>query len=400
MEETAANLRHITGAVYVARLGTLSEAARSINLSQPALTQGLARLERSVGVALFARTNNGMVETEAGRIYVTRARRGLDYLQRWGQILGQPNIWRLLTLGQLRCVIAAVEGGGFRSAAAAMGRNVSTVSRACHDIEALAGTPLFEKTSHGLHATRQAVVLARLAGLALNEFRQAAFDARGWQGSYEGRLDIGSLPLLQAAILPAALKRFAGDFPGVAPRVAEGSYGALSRALLRGELDLLVGALRRDDLPEGLAQVALFTDRLCVVAGPGHPLARARTVEPAMLAGFPWVAPRRGAPSRRHFDALHDRLQVPPGVPMPIETGSHTMMKGLLLDSERLTVVSAMQVADELARGALARIALPLPDSDRAIGYTYRSDWLPSVPQQRFVDILREVVAQALPAAA
>ena len=80
---------------------------------------------------------------------------------------------------------------------------------------------------------------------------------------------------------------------------------------------------------------------------------------------------------------------------MPIGTGSHSVLKALLIGSDRLSVASAMQVKHEVASGALVRIGAPVHDADRPIGYAHRRDWLPSVPQARFLDILREVVETA-----
>ena len=47
----------------VARLGTLSAAARSAHLSQPAVTQAIANVEQYFGAALFARSSAGETDT-------------------------------------------------------------------------------------------------------------------------------------------------------------------------------------------------------------------------------------------------------------------------------------------------------------------------------------------------
>lgn len=388
------NLRHLAGVLAVAECGTISEAARRINLSQPALTQGVARIEAALGVALFLRGGAGMHLTEPGEVFARRLRRGLDFLARGAQAAGQANLHRIVTLGQLRCLIAAVEQGGFRPAAAHLGREVSTVSRACREVEQQAGVSLFETTSSGLQPTRQAEELSRLAKLALTEFGQAIYDVKGWQGSFEGRLAIGCLPLVQTSILPEALIRFTPEFPAIAPRVVDGYYASLARGLRRGDLDLLLGALRQGDLPEGLVQTRLFSDPLVVVARPGHPLLEQGEVTVQMLADYPWVAPRQGAPARAYFERLRAEMRVPEGVPQPIETGSHSVLRGVLFGSDRLTLISGSQVRRDLALNLMARVPIDLPDSARDIGVTHREDWLPGLPQARFLEIVREVVAE------
>ena len=68
-EPAALNL-HLQQLVYlreVERAGTLTEAAARLHISQPALSQSLAELERRLGVRLFERSGRRRVLTDAGR---------------------------------------------------------------------------------------------------------------------------------------------------------------------------------------------------------------------------------------------------------------------------------------------------------------------------------------------
>lgn len=58
----------------IAREGSLSAAARRLTLAQPTLGRHLDRLEASLGVALFARGQRGLVLTEAGQAVLPHAR--------------------------------------------------------------------------------------------------------------------------------------------------------------------------------------------------------------------------------------------------------------------------------------------------------------------------------------
>jgi len=64
--------------VAVARLGSFTAAARSIGLTQSAVTKGVADLERQLGFAIFHRTARGVLLTERGRDFVERAARLLE----------------------------------------------------------------------------------------------------------------------------------------------------------------------------------------------------------------------------------------------------------------------------------------------------------------------------------
>ena len=59
--------------VALARHGHFGEAAEHLNITQSALSQGIAALERQLGVRLFDRDRNGVRITAAGRLVVERA---------------------------------------------------------------------------------------------------------------------------------------------------------------------------------------------------------------------------------------------------------------------------------------------------------------------------------------
>jgi LysR family transcriptional regulator for metE and metH len=88
--------------VAIADEGTVTRAASRLNVSQPALSHGLRALEKSVGVALFARRPRGLVPTEAGDRLLRTARAVLREIERArteiaGGVLGRGELLRLST---------------------------------------------------------------------------------------------------------------------------------------------------------------------------------------------------------------------------------------------------------------------------------------------------------------
>ena len=61
--------------VAVAEAGHLTNAAKKLNVAQPALSVSIARLEKEVGVPLFDRKHHPLKLTEAGEIYLDTARK-------------------------------------------------------------------------------------------------------------------------------------------------------------------------------------------------------------------------------------------------------------------------------------------------------------------------------------
>ena len=65
MEATQLNLRHLRAMAAIARLGSMTAAAQAISITQPALTQALAKLEAQLDHQLFERLSKGQVSVDA-----------------------------------------------------------------------------------------------------------------------------------------------------------------------------------------------------------------------------------------------------------------------------------------------------------------------------------------------
>ena len=78
------HLPTMTGLRIVAALaqhGTISETAKILHLTQSAVSKQLKSAEDLIGMALFARTSQGLMPTEAGTIYIEQARVALGALE-------------------------------------------------------------------------------------------------------------------------------------------------------------------------------------------------------------------------------------------------------------------------------------------------------------------------------
>src|SRR4051812_34435141 len=128
------NLRHLRALGAMIERGSMSAAAETVGLSQPALTQGLAKLERQLGTALFDRRTGGMEPTEAGALLAARADAGFALLDAAGRgsrgARGFARPGHLVTAAQARTFLALAKAGSFASAAGDMGVSQPAVHRA------------------------------------------------------------------------------------------------------------------------------------------------------------------------------------------------------------------------------------------------------------------------------
>jgi len=75
------DLQQLQGFVAVAERGTFRAAADHINLSAPALSRRIEKLETILGARLFHRTTREVELTPLGRVFLERARAALDDLE-------------------------------------------------------------------------------------------------------------------------------------------------------------------------------------------------------------------------------------------------------------------------------------------------------------------------------
>ncbi len=371
MGATDLNLRHLAALAAIERLGSLGAAASAVSLTQPAVTQALAKLERQLGTPLFTRTSRGMTATAAADLFAPRAAAALA-------LIASPRV----TMAQLSAFVAVARAGSYVAAATATGLAAPSLHRAVRDLSLALGRPLVARRGRGVRLTAAGRRTGRAFRLALTELDAGLGEVAALTGRPAARLAIGAMPLPRARLLPALVAAFHETHPNTAIVIAEGSYAELIEPLRDGELDLLVGALR-EPVPD-LVQTPLFDDRPVIIARAGHPLAGV-DADLGALARYHWVVPARHTPLRSAWESMFTAagLAVPP---VPIECGSVIAIRGLLLASDLLTLLSPDQVAVELAAGLVVALAVPTAIV-RTIGVTTRRDWTPTHNQREFLTL-------------
>lgn len=385
------SLWHLHVASAAMKSGSFSAAADASGLTQSAVSQAVSSLERYYGCALMER-RSGNPPTKAGHILEARADRAVDFValglrDAAGLSPGRAmQVIRLVSIRRLEALAMLVRLGGFGHAARALGIARPTVHRAVRDLEAAIGIRLFEATSHGVTPTRRAESLARQSSLAFAELRQLDAELKAVRGEVGGALVIAAMPLARAHLVPTAAELFARSRPGYRITILEGAYDDLLSALRRGDVDMIVGAVRENLQLNDVSQERLFVDTLSVIMRAGHPLAARRSISRNDLPKFSWVAPRLESPLRATYESLFPRAAPPNDM---IECNSVSAARSILMQSDRLMLLSQAQIFYEAEAGLL--IAKPLSGAtmSRDIGLSTRVHWMPTALQEEFVDLIR-----------
>jgi len=394
------NIRYLVAFREVAVLKRIGLASDRVHLSQPAITQGIAKLERTYGARLFERRSDGMFLTEIGEILNHRVGRVLEHLQTGAQLAlkraprgltkGRRGFHKLVTPVQLQALVAVSRAGSYSHAAREIGAKQPAVHRAARELEKLAGVAFFEPVRRGVALTPSAEGFVHHVRLAAAELRQSQYEITAHLGQDSTRITIGSLPLSRTAILPATIhEMLETDGPGLQFASVDGPYPTLLRALRYGEIDFIIGALRDPSVAEDVTQEPLFADRLSVVTRVGHPLTQMTNPTYGDTLKYPWIAPPRETPSGSYlFETLgiHEMAETP----VRIVSSSLMLIRGLMQRGDYVTVISENQFTVERAQGILTSVPIGMQDNARPIGLTFRAGWQPTPTQGRFLDLIRD----------
>lgn len=386
------NLRHLRAMAEIVRIGSLSAAAETIGITQPALTAAIAGLEGRLG-PLFTRNRDGMVVNEAGRMLAERVTEAFQHLAnglrgsaRRAGGFAMPE--RLLTTSQLRALLALADEGSFVAAAQSTGLSQPALHRSVRDIERLLGSPITLRRGRGVMLSEVGHRAARGFRLALGSLRAGVAELTTQPGSAGvDRITIGAMPLCRARLLPRAIAQLQAERPDTHVTVIEGAHRELVDQLREGRIDLTIGALRTPAPGPDLVQEPVLIDRLAIIARGGHPLAGEQMPSPRQLASFRWLVGLPGSPLRRHWEQLFGELEAPAA---PVDCGSVMVIRALLMSGDYLTLLSPEQIWMELETGMLELVGPLLDDHVRTIGVTFRADWRPTPGQQAFLAALKQ----------
>ena len=381
------SLRYLKAAKYVTDLRSVTRAGEQLNRSQTAISKAIIELEKQFDAPLFDRTTSGVSATVYGEALSHRVAMAMTEFYTAGHVYDQfkktrrdfrsnPLFSMDISYKRLAALIALYETCDYTAAAHILGITSAAVYNSIRELENLIDLSLFAK-------------------LAFSQIRHIIDDIASLNGITCGQVAVGTLPYSRTILTPRAINQLLENQPQLDISTIEGPYNSLVAGLRSGEIDLIIGAIRPTENAPHLKTETLFDDKLAILARSDHPLTKKHKLAHKALETLQWVLPPTGTPTRQLFDqycAQHS-LTIPPHA---IETSSASMVRGLLLESDRVALLSEHQIYYDKKLGALTALAIDLEDTYRPIGVTMLSHVRPSPATRLFLDNLRSV-AKALP---
>ncbi|WP_299484222.1 LysR family transcriptional regulator [uncultured Roseibium sp.] len=197
----------------------------------------------------------------------------------------------MISLRQMRSVVAVAEEGSFTRAAVRENATQSGISQHVATVEESLGIRLFERTSEGVLLTPAGDRYYKKILDVLRGSEEAIIDAQSSRETLSGPVRAGIMPVLARAALAPALERMACQHSDVSIHIMEGYSGALTDSVKAEELDFAVvpafgGAV-------GLNVSHLARDREMLVGGAQSGLVHGKPVRLAELPPLKLVTPSR-----------------------------------------------------------------------------------------------------------
>ncbi len=293
----------------------------------------------------------------------------------------------------LQCFLEVARQQSVVKAAATLCVTQPAVSKTIRELEEVLGVALFERRGRGVVLTRFGEVFLRYAGASVTALRQGVDSITQARAKGGMAIKVGALPTVSTTVMPLAVRLFKQENIGTLVRVITGQNSVLLSQLRTGDLDLVVGRLADPDLMMGLSFEHLYSERVCFVVRPGHPLLKEKPFDLARIAHHTVLMPTEGSIIR----PLVDRFLITHGIASlsdQIETVSMAFGRRYTRMTDAVWIISRGVVLDDLADGVLAQLPVETDSTNGPVGLTTRSDTPPSLPSVMLMHTIREAAAR------
>jgi DNA-binding transcriptional LysR family regulator len=264
-----------------------------------------------------------------------------------------------LSLSRLEVFVATARAGSTRAAAGRVARSQSAASSSLAELEAVLGTPLFDRVGRRLVLNESGRALLPQAVQLLDD---AARVEAAFARAAPAPLRVAASFTVGEYLLPDLVAAWRREHPAQPVRLDIGNSTDVARAVEAFEVD--VGFVEGPVEAASLRVRRWRDDELVVVAAPGHPLGTGRATV-RQLAAAPWVVRERGSGTREATDRWLAARLAPMRV--ELELGSSEAIKRVVAAGIGLGCLSRLAVAEALAEGKLVEVRTALPKATRAL---------------------------------
>jgi molybdate transport repressor ModE-like protein len=238
----------------------------------------------------------------------------------------------------VRSLLAVAREGTIGRAAKRLGVSQSALSRRLQQLSEVLGAEVLSAHGRGVVLTEAGRLVVAEGSALVDRYERMRAELVALGKLEAGTVRVGGGATAVSYLLPQAMARFRVRHPGVRFRLEEAGSREVEAAVLEDRVEL--GVVTLPVRARELEVRPLLCDRIVLVGGADHPLARKRRVVPGDLAAHALIGFEGGSAIRRLIDGALAAAGVEPNVVM--EVRSIAAILRLVDSTSSLAFVSAM----------------------------------------------------------
>lgn len=295
-------------------------------------------------------------------------------------------------LVSLDVLLSIVEYGSLGQAGRAHQMSQPAVSMRMTQLERQLGLRLLDRTPAGTRLTIEGAATVDWARRVVEAASSMMAAVMALRAETKTGLRVASSVTVADHLLPGWLVALHGARPDIQISLRVHNSAAVLRVVETDDAD--VGFVEGSAPPRLLHSRVVATDRLAVVAAPGHPWTRRRRpLSGEELAATPLILREVGSGTR---EVLEQALASWGGAsPALLEFGSNTAILGAVRRNEGPAAISALTLADDLASSRIVEVPTTGVNLSRQVRAVWRRGHPLSEPAQRLLGVARSAMTKS-----
>jgi DNA-binding transcriptional LysR family regulator len=273
-----------------------------------------------------------------------------------------------MELSQLAIFLAVAEERSFSRAAQKLLRTQPAISLAVQRLEAELGETLVDRSLKDGTLTEAGKVVYEYARKLQNTSRGLTNALTELRDHHTGRLTIGANES-GALYLLAHIRQFRTLYPGVKVEVRRSLSSRIPSDVLDNSIEL--GVVSYEPSDRTLHSQVIYTDSLCFVVFPAHPLVGRKEAKISELGHETFIAHNVLSPYRQHVVRAFQKHRV--DLNMDVEMPTLETIKQAVVHQMGVAFLPRMTVQAELQSGALVEVPVKELKVERKIRLVHPS---------------------------
>lgn len=277
----------------------------------------------------------------------------------------RPALEQVVSVHQLRLLVAVIDHGGFSRAADALGVSQPAISHQLKSLASAVGIPILETIGRRSQLTQAGRLLYDHAKRILGEFEAAGQTLDELRGVRRGVLRLAGDTTVGIYVLPDLLGAFHDRYPSIEVRLGVDNRRSLYERLMTNETDFVVSGRHWADSPVPLVEEPLLANVLIAIASPHNPLAGRARITLADLAAQPFIIREPGSGTRETIEEAFAQAGL--SIQPVMELASNGAIKRAVARDLGVSILSRYATGLEMQIGHL--VELPV------VGFPLRRQW-------------------------